>query len=71
MDHCEFVSVSCSEPECGMSLKKSALEEHLKTECKCRLQKCDYCSSTVKLNLMKVRNQTVEFSKLRRQALVP
>ena len=37
-----------------MMVKKSAMREHEKNECKGRLQKCDYCKKDVKLNLMKV-----------------
>ena len=37
-----------------MMVKKSAMREHEKNECKGRLQKCGYCKKDVKLNLMKV-----------------
>lgn len=51
---CDFLHVPCANPECGMMVKKSAMREHEKNECKGRLQKCDYCKKDVKLNLMKV-----------------
>ena len=51
---CEYLKVPCVHSECGMLVKKSALQEHLENECICRLQRCDYCKKSVKLNLMEV-----------------
>ena len=51
---CEYLKIPCVHSECGMMVKKSALQEHLENECICRRQKCDYCKKGVKLNLMEV-----------------
>ena len=51
---CEYLKIPCVHSECGMLVKKSALQEHLENECICRPQKCDYCKKSVKLNLMEV-----------------
>ena len=52
---CEYLKIPCVHSECGMLVKKSALQEHLENECICRRQKCDYCKKDVKLNLMEVQ----------------
>ena len=49
---CEYLKVPCVHSECGMLVKKSALQEHMENECICRLQRCDYCKKGVKRNLM-------------------
>ena len=51
---CEYLKIPCVHSECGMLVKKSALQEHLENECICRQQRCDYCKKSVKLNLMEV-----------------
>ena len=51
---CEYLKLPCVHSECGMLVRKSALQEHLENECICRLQKCDYCRRDVQVNLMEV-----------------
>ena len=39
---CQYTQISCSN-NCGVVMLRSLLEEHLKSECELRQEKCEYC----------------------------
>ena len=42
---CHFTEICCSN-ECGVTIQRRLLEDHLKFECRLRQVKCEYCGST-------------------------
>ena len=53
---CEFQEIPCVYEACGLILKRGDLCDHLRRECRFRLEKCRFCDKEVSNNAMKVRS---------------